>query len=150
MMTKRSWDSDVPSVLTGVTAQVNLLIVHDGGAISSHGFLLDDTDELEGAAERGVRVGPFGALKMPHLQNVVVLRDKEDERDHATCLFRLTTHDVRVITRHVRLRGTDTCVASKMKSWMMICSSLERHSLSLLMSVTVKAIQFMASSRLGQ
>lgn len=37
-----------------------------------------------------------------------------------------------------------------MKSWMIICSSLERHSLSLLIRVTVKASQFMDSSRLGQ
>lgn len=47
--------------------------MHDGGAISSHGLLLDDTDELEGAAERSIGVGPFRALKMSHLQNVVVL-----------------------------------------------------------------------------
>lgn len=33
---------------------------------------------------------------------------------------------------------------------MIICSSLERHSLSLLIRVTVKASQFMDSSRLGQ
>lgn len=43
-----------------------------------------------------------------------------------------------------------TCVASRIKSWMIICSSLERHSLSLLIRVTVKASQFMDSSRLGQ
>ena len=49
------------------------LVVHDGGAVSSHGLLLDDTDELEGAAERSVGVGPLGALEMSHLQHVVVL-----------------------------------------------------------------------------
>lgn len=43
-----------------------------------------------------------------------------------------------------------TWVASRIKSWMIICSSLERHSLSLLIRVTVKASQFMDSSRLGQ
>lgn len=46
--------------------------------------------------------------------------------------------------------GSVTCVASRIKSWMIICSSLERHSLSLLIRVTVKASQFMDSSRLGQ
>jgi len=51
----------------------HLLIMHNGGAISSHGLLLDDTDELKGAAERSIGVGPFRALKMSHLQNVVVL-----------------------------------------------------------------------------
>lgn len=54
---------------------------------------------------------------------------------------------------HCDLEGAGvqvTCVASRMKSWMMICSSLERHSLSLLIRVTVKASQFMDSSRLGQ
>lgn len=51
----------------------NVLIVHDGGAISSHGLLFDDTDELKGAAERSVGVGPFRTLEVSHLQNVVVL-----------------------------------------------------------------------------
>lgn len=53
--------------------------MHDGGAISSHGLLLDHTDELEGAAERSIRVGPFRALKMSHLQNVVVLSHTQEE-----------------------------------------------------------------------
>lgn len=51
----------------------NVLIMHNGGAVASHGLLLDHADELEGAAERSVQVGPFRALKMSHLQNVVVL-----------------------------------------------------------------------------
>lgn len=56
---------------TGVNS--NVLIVHDGGTVSSHGLLLDDTDELKGAAERSVGVWPFRALKMSHLQDIVVL-----------------------------------------------------------------------------
>lgn len=52
--------------------------MHDGGAVSSHGLLLDHTDELEGAAERSIGVGPFRALKMSHLQNVVILSHKEE------------------------------------------------------------------------
>lgn len=43
-----------------------------------------------------------------------------------------------------------TCVASRMKSWMTSCSSLDKQSLSVLMRVTVKATQFMGSSLLGQ
>lgn len=62
--------------------EVNILIVHNGGAVSSHGFLLDDTDELEGAAERGVRVWPFRALEMSHLQHVVVLLHMGEEGMH--------------------------------------------------------------------
>lgn len=50
-----------------------LLIVHDGGAVSSHGLLFDHTDELEGAAEGSVRIGPFRTLEMSHLQDIVVL-----------------------------------------------------------------------------
>lgn len=57
----------------------NILIVHDGGAVSSHGLLFDHTDELEGAAERSVKVGPFRALKMSHLQNVIVLSHTGEE-----------------------------------------------------------------------
>lgn len=56
---------------------MNILIVHDGGAISSHGFFFDDSDELEGAAERSVRVRPFRALKVSHLQDVVILLKHE-------------------------------------------------------------------------
>lgn len=51
----------------------NVLIVHNGGAVASHGLLFDHADELEGAAEGSVQVGPLGALEVPHLQNVVVL-----------------------------------------------------------------------------
>lgn len=51
--------------------------MHNSGAISSHGFLLDDTNELEGAAERGIGVWPFRALEMPHLQNVIVLLERK-------------------------------------------------------------------------
>lgn len=51
----------------------HLLIVHDGGAISSHGLLFDHTDELEGAAERRIGIGPFRTLEMSHLQDIVVL-----------------------------------------------------------------------------
>ena len=54
--------------------------MHDGGAVSSHGLLLDHADELKGAAERSVRVGPFRALKMSHLQDVVVLPRTGEER----------------------------------------------------------------------
>lgn len=50
-----------------------LLIVHDGGAVSSHGLLFDHTDELEGAAEGSIRIGPFRTLEMSHLQDIVVL-----------------------------------------------------------------------------
>lgn len=57
----------------------NILIMHDGGAISSHGFLLDDIDELESAAEGGVRVWPFGALKVSHLQNIIILMRTEGD-----------------------------------------------------------------------
>lgn len=56
--------------------------MHNGGAISSHGFLLDDIDELEGAAERGVRVWPFGALKVSHLQNIIILMRAEEDVSH--------------------------------------------------------------------
>ena len=52
---------------------VNVLIVDYGGPVPGHGLLLDDVDELEGAAEGGVRVGPLGALEMSHLQHVVIL-----------------------------------------------------------------------------
>lgn len=40
--------------------------MHDGGAVSRHGFLFDDTDEFEGAAEGGVWVGPLRTLKVSH------------------------------------------------------------------------------------
>lgn len=50
-----------------------LLIVHDGGSISSHGLLFDHTDELKGAAEGSIRIGPFRTLEMSDLQDVVVL-----------------------------------------------------------------------------
>lgn len=53
--------------------------MHDGGAVSSHGLLLDDTDELKRAAERSVGVGPFRALEMSHLQDVIILARTEDE-----------------------------------------------------------------------
>lgn len=55
-----------------------LLIVHDGGAISGHGLLFDHTDELKGAAERSVRIGPFRTLEMSHLQDIVVLSHTEN------------------------------------------------------------------------
>lgn len=51
--------------------------MHNSGAISSHGFLLDDTNELEGAAEGGIGVRPFRALEVSHLQNVIVLLQKK-------------------------------------------------------------------------
>lgn len=65
-----------------------LLIVHDGGAVSSHGLLFDHTDELKGAAERSIRVGPFRTLEMSHLQDIVVLsqRTKRDSKQHVTRL----------------------------------------------------------------
>lgn len=47
--------------------------MHDGGTISCHGLLLDDTDQLEGAAQWSVRIWPFRALEMSHLQNIVIL-----------------------------------------------------------------------------
>lgn len=53
-----------------------LLIVHDGGAISSHGLLFDHADELKGAAERSIRIGPFRTLEMSHLQDIVVLSQR--------------------------------------------------------------------------
>lgn len=55
-----------------------VLIMDDGRTVSGHGLLLDDTNELEGAAERGVWVRPFRALEMSHLQNVVVLSHTEE------------------------------------------------------------------------
>lgn len=57
----------------------NILVVHDGGAVSSHGLFFDDTDELESAAERSVKVGPFRALKMSHLQDVVILSHTQEK-----------------------------------------------------------------------
>lgn len=56
---------------------MNILIVDDGGTVSSHGFFFDDSDELEGAAERSVRVRPFRALKVSHLQNVIILLERK-------------------------------------------------------------------------
>lgn len=56
-----------------------LLIVHDGGAISGHGLLFDHTDELKGAAERSVRIGPFRTLEMSHLQDIVVLSHTKNQ-----------------------------------------------------------------------
>lgn len=53
-----------------------LLIVHDGGAVSSHGLLFDHTDELKGAAERSIRIGPFRTLEMSHLQDIVILSQR--------------------------------------------------------------------------
>lgn len=53
--------------------------MHDGGAVSSHGLFFDDTDELESAAERSVKVGPFRALKMSHLQDVVILSHTQEK-----------------------------------------------------------------------
>lgn len=122
-----------------------VLIMDDGRTVSGHGLLLDDTNELKGAAERGVWVRPFRALEMSHLQDVVVLSHTEER-----CKYKFHNHEKKKHQVQCSGGGAGTCVASKMKSWMMICSSLERHSLSLLMSVTVKAMQFMASSRLGQ
>lgn len=49
------------------------LIVHYGGSVSDHGLLLDDVDELKGAAHGSIRVGPFRALEMSHLQDIVIL-----------------------------------------------------------------------------
>ena len=124
--------------------------MHYGGAISSHGLLLDDVDELKGAAKGGVWIWPLGALEMSHLQDIVILTQGETHRNRRR---QYSIKGQRKEDRpHVRGQGSGqfTCVASRMKSWMMICSSLERHSLSLLMRVTVKAMQFMASSRLGQ
>lgn len=45
---------------------MNVLIVDDGGAVSGDGLLLDDVNELKGAAEGSVRVRPLGALEMSH------------------------------------------------------------------------------------
>lgn len=53
-----------------------LLIVHDGGAVASHGLLFDHTDELKGAAEWSIRIGPFRTLEMSHLQDIVVLSQR--------------------------------------------------------------------------
>lgn len=53
--------------------QTHLLIVYNGGSVSGHSLLFDDVDELKGAAERGIRVGPFRALEMSHLQDIVIL-----------------------------------------------------------------------------
>lgn len=55
--------------------------MYDGGPVAGHGLLLDDAEELEGAAERRVRVGPPGALEVSHLQNVVVLRSQRGRRE---------------------------------------------------------------------
>lgn len=62
-----------PCADRGQQRSTNLLVMHYGGAISSHGLLLDDADELKGAAERSVWVRPFRALKMSDFQNIVVL-----------------------------------------------------------------------------
>lgn len=56
--------------------------MYDGGAISSHGLLFDHADELEGAAERSIGVGPFRALKMSHLQNIVILLHIGTRKSH--------------------------------------------------------------------
>lgn len=50
--------------------------MHDGGAVSSHGLLFDHTDELKGAAERSIRIGPFRTLEMSHLQDIVILSQR--------------------------------------------------------------------------
>ena len=57
-----------------------LLVMYDGGAVPRHGLLFDDADELECAAEGGVRVGPLRALEMSDLQHVVVLRERHTNR----------------------------------------------------------------------
>ena len=49
------------------------LIVHYGRSVSDHGLLLDDIDELKGAAHGSIRVGPFRALEVTHLQHIVIL-----------------------------------------------------------------------------
>lgn len=49
------------------------LIVHYGRSVSDHGLLLDDIDELKGAADGSVRVGPLRALEVTHLQHIVIL-----------------------------------------------------------------------------
>lgn len=61
----------------------NILIMNNGRTVSSHGLLLDDTDELKCAAEGSVGIGPLGALEMSHLQNVVILPRTGHER-HGT------------------------------------------------------------------
>lgn len=78
------------------------------------------------------------------------------------CPYPIAKHSSQILTNISRsLNGKQTSdspledilytwVASRIKSWMMICSSLERHSRSLLIRVTVNASQFMDSSRLGQ
>lgn len=73
--------STAPSLCVDTSREgnTNILIMHDGGAVSSHGLLLDDTDELKRAAERSVGVGPFRALEMSHLQDVIILARTEDE-----------------------------------------------------------------------
>lgn len=58
------------------------LVVYYGGSVSGHSLLLDDIDELKGAADGSVRVGPFRALEVTHLQHIVILgeREKKDRR----------------------------------------------------------------------
>lgn len=52
--------------------------MYNGGTISSHGLLFDDTDELKCAAEWGVWVWPFRTLEMSNLQHIVILTHTEN------------------------------------------------------------------------
>ena len=76
----------------GGPGAVNLLIVNYGGPVTGHGLLLDDVDELEGAAEGGVRVGPLGALEMSHLQHIVILQGEEREERRVLKPYRQHWH----------------------------------------------------------
>lgn len=58
--------------------------MHDGRAVSSHGLFFDHTDELKSAAERSIKVGPFRALKMSHLQDVVILSHTHTQEKNVT------------------------------------------------------------------
>lgn len=45
----------------------------DGGSVSTGRLLLDDVDELKGAAEGRVRGGPLRTAEVTDLQHIVVL-----------------------------------------------------------------------------
>jgi hypothetical protein len=45
-------------------------------------LLLDDLEELEVAAEGGVRAGPLGALEVTDLQHIVVLKGHTQTHTH--------------------------------------------------------------------
>ena len=79
------------------------LVVHYGWSVSRHGLLFYDVDELKGAADWSIGVGPFRALEVTHFQHIIILRQK------AACYTLTHTHPCRCKKTHAH-----TCMHTPM------------------------------------